>query len=244
MPTKPKYTKRPYKRYRKRMSRKTPSSRWVNLLIRKQLGRVTETKIKQYSGQQPNSYIDIKHNVANFFHLNSTNLMPARGVGDNERVGDKITSGGYLVRLLLTQNINRPNVTYRFVIATAPADYVFAYNTFFDDITSCGMLDIVNKNQVRIHKQYWIKPNKSGFFTGNGLSTNDPSSATSGGAEMSYIFKKWIPYKKIVKFPTGTLDHNDRKLIACLLAYDNAKTAGATSIGYCQLYISHYYKDA
>lgn len=225
-------------------SRKTPSSRWVNLLIKRQLGRVTETKIKQYSGQEPNSYINVNHNASLAFHLNSTDLMPSRGTGDSERVGDKITSGGYLVRMLLTQNINRPNVTYRIIFATAPADYAYAYNTFFDDVTSCGMLDIVNKDQVRIHKQYWIKPNKAGMFTGNNLSTNDPGGGFTGGSEMSYVFKKWIPYKKIVKFPTGTLDHNDRKLLCVVIAYDNAKTAGATNIGYMQLYVSHYYKDA
>lgn len=211
----------------------------VKRIATRVLNKKTETKYVHYS----TGSVTLNQNTYDVFHLNSTNLMPARGDGDQDRDGDQIYTGSYYVRGLFNQNINRPNMTFRFVVCEAPADYNYAYDTAFHAVTNNVLLDVINKNQLKVLYTKTWKPVRSGFFSGNGLSTNDPGSATSGGAEISFPFKLFQKYKRKVTFPTGTKDHTGRKLLLLVGVYDNFSTQGDTVLGTYRLNISHYYKD-
>lgn len=224
---------------RQRRQKKTGFVRNVTRIATRVLNKKSETKYVHYS----TGSVESNHNTYDTFHLNSTDLMPARGDGDENRDGDQIYTGAYYIRGMFTQNINRPNVTYRFVVAEAPADYTYTYSSAFHDVTSNVILDVINKNQLKVLSTKTWKPQRAGMFTGNGMSSNDPNAGTSGGAEMSYPLKMFIKYKRKVTFPTGTQDHTGRKLMLFVGCFDNDQTQGGLAVGYYKVNISHYYKD-
>lgn len=224
---------------RQRKQQKSGFVRNVTRIATRVLNKKTETKYVHYS----TGSVTLNQNTFDVFHLNSTNLMPARGDGDQDRDGDQIFTGSYYIRGLFKQNINRPNVTYRFVVCEAPADYTYTYSSAFHNVTNNVLLDVINKNQLKVLYTKTWKPVRSGFFAGTGLSTNDPGSASSGGAEMTFPLKIFQKYKRKVTFPTGTKDHTGRKLLLLVGCFDNFLTTDNTALGTFTLNISHYYKD-
>ena len=52
--------------------------------------------------------------------LNDAGWLPTQGVGDNQRVGDQIYTTGFQLKMLIGQKVDRPNVTFRYLVSPVP----------------------------------------------------------------------------------------------------------------------------
>lgn len=165
---------------------------------------------------------------------------PVLGTGDSNRIGDKINVGGYMLRMLIGQKFDRPNVTFRYMICEVNCAMPFNYNQWFENHTGNILLDPVNKDVCRVLRSGEWRPNQA-------------SLAASGGREYTFTKKIWIPYKK--QFTYGpddgaqTMMTPAKHLYMVIGAYDayGSITPGPGAVGdniaYIQVCSTLYYKD-
>lgn len=215
---------------RKRKAIRARNSRMTRL-IKRTVMKTTEPKEKVTSwGGKYNLF----HNTWNTWLINdgnSTITMPTQGAGDNQRVGDQIYISGFKIKCLYGQQVDRPNVTFRWMIVKVPKAAPYSYASWFTATSNNILLDDANTDYIKVLKSGWMRPNEAGL-------------AGTGGDEYTFAKRYYLPYKKLLKFGPGSLTaHNDDDIYFMVAPYDAFGTLTTDNIAYVQVSSSIYYKD-
>ncbi len=188
MTSKSKKTKCPIKR------RKTGKKTSFAAKVKKVVMKTGETNRLNISWNK----IELFHNVlslSQMLHLNAPSVLPQAGPGQSDRIGDRMSSLGWTVRMLIGQKVDRPNVNFRWFTISIPkgtnlVGINLPYNAIFENVTGNILLDDIQKDIVRVIATGYMRPNQAGL-------------AATGNDE--YTFTKWlfIPHKKTYKFGPG-----------------------------------------
>lgn len=159
-------------------------------------------------------------------------MLPVQGSGDHQRNGDQIVAKGTSVKMLLGQKANRMNITFRIVVWKGTEDAKpISYNELFDQITSNVLLDTTNSDRGKIVYNKYIKKN---FSPQLGSTT----------AELTFVHKFFIPYKRLIKFNyNNATGFSGDKLYAYVFAYDAYGTLLTDNCAYFQAFLRFYYRD-
>lgn len=232
------FTRRPYvkktrKVYKKRSYKKTAPKSRTNLvrLIKNIHLKQSESKSKMYSIAKTELY----HNTyTNLGELNTVFQMPEQGVGDNMRVGDRIHSSGYKVKLLCGQKYDRPNITWKFWVLQQPTGAGFSNN--FKNQTGNVLLDGINTEQAKILKAFTWKPCQSSMMKA--------VSGVENSLEFTFTKSFWVPHRHEYKFTTDAQKYHDESpiILACA-CYDAYGTLTTDNISYIQVYTELFYRD-
>ena len=224
------------KRYKRKMPvRRTRKSTTVNeksikRVVSKMIMKKAEPKHKNIDHGKTELY----HNSIGTLHLNKDAAMPSQGTADNQRVGDRINAGGFMIRMLCGQKNDRPNCTWKFWVIKTPKGSALGYANLFENITSNTMIDPINKDNCTILKQITIK--KSLNLLGH--------SSWDEARECTFPIKMWIPYRKLTKFLTAaSTNHSDGDIHLLYVCYDAFGTLQTDNIAYVDVSSTIYYKD-
>lgn len=180
---------------------------------------------------------DLYHNTFHVHQINYHMNMPGEGDNESERVGDRINTGGYLLRFLIAQQTDRPNCTFRYYVVSTNKGNVYNYSTFFLNLMSNILLDSPNKDYVTVHKSGYIRTPKadSSYFIG----------ANGASREKTMPFKLWVPWKKLLKFGPGqgATIPQEKDLYLLIGAFDAYGTLITDIVGYFHASQTLYYKD-
>lgn len=224
-------------------------------MVRKTIVRMSEQKDVQWA---PAVY-ELYHNagspasgrLGNFVTLNQTAFMPVQGSGDNTRNGDRIYMTGIQVAMMLGQKWDRPNVTFKIIVARVPKGTSCTMTTFFRVVASNILLDSINTDYVkRILYYKTIKSNKTLMAAGTDIGVfplvnliNDPG-PDAITKEHTFPHKFYVPIKKEYKFSSDNgVQHNDDDIMLWVGAYDAQGTLETDNIGYFRLYVKLNYRD-
>lgn len=197
-------------------------------ICRQVIMKKAEPKQKSYDHGKTELY----HNVFANFSLNGSSTIPLVGDTQQQRDGDQINCGGYLIRMLLGQKADRPNVTYRYMIAKTQKGEVYDYNAWFSNKMNNILLDSPDKDHIKVLKSGTFKPHMVAMSNvGGGL-----------GREFTVPFKLWLPYKKLLKL-SGTTVMNDGDLHLIIGAFDAFGSLITDNIAYTDFTQTMYYKD-
>nr|QXP07617.1 MAG: putative capsid protein [Arizlama virus] len=226
--------KRKFSRGRKRSFR---SSRGKGTtMARKRLVRTIKAVTRKTCEPKEKTFeyakTEVYHNSPNSILVNNPTVMPAQGVGDNQRVGDQINCTGYKFRVLFGQKADRPNVTWRWWFIKVPKGSPYTYTTWFNAITNNVLLDDMNADFVKVLKSGQMRPNEAGL-------------SNAGGDEYTFVKKFWFSYRHLLKFGpnNAAVTHNDDDLYFMFAAYDAYGSLLTDNIAYIQAGISLYYRD-
>lgn len=230
------YRRKPRRVIKKRNYIKKKSSSLdarIARVARKTILKKAEPKYKNHD----HGHIELYHNTFTAFDLLESSQLPAQGSSQSTRVGDQINVGGILVRMLLGQKSDRPNVTWKYYIVSCDRAVSYLYGTFFKNLMNNVLLDSPNKDYIKVHKSGTIKKNGS-----------PPTRIVSGDTtikEFTYPFKIWLSYKKILKFGPndGDQTHQGRKMFFLIAPFDAYGTLITDNIGYIDCTQTVYYKD-
>jgi len=227
--------KRTYKRKAYRQS--LTNRRTLMAMIKKSVIKKAEPKERVASFAKTNLYHNCFYNVtgtsSGFICLaNGTTVLPGQGTGDNQRIGDQIYASGFTFRMLIGQQADRPNVTFRYNIFGVPKGSGIVYGDWFRNATGNVLLDEPNRDFVKVYKTGTWRPNEAGL-------------GGTGGDEYTFVKKLWFPYKKLIKFgpADAVVTHNDQDLYFSLMAYDAYGTVVTDIVAYVQLQVSFHYRD-
>lgn len=174
--------------------------------------------------------VSLKHNTVEVRLVNSGNGIPNQGDSQNERIGDQINASGWMIRMMIGQKPDRPNVTFKYWVLEVPKGEVYVYNSWFENVTNTTVLDPINKDMCHVIKSGIWKPH-------NGSMDN---------ATDEYTFTRTIhiPYKRKIKFPRGSSQTHDMKdLYLVMTVYDAFGTLQTDSVAYYSAVSTLYYKD-
>lgn len=221
-------SKRTY-RARKRTKRSRKPTKLFAAKVKRVILKTSESKHVNYSFGKGEVY----HNSYLPHHINNQACMPTQGVGDNQRVGDQIYTGGFMLRLMLGQKWDRPNVNWKWYVMRVNKGILYAYNNWFENVINNVLLDPPNTDYVKVLK--------SGTFKHTVISLEVGETAK----EQTYSKRIWIPYKKLIKFgpqngSIGPMDHDIHFIVA---PYDAYGTLLTDNIGSVQCLSTLYYKD-
>jgi len=224
--------------YKTKPKTKTPkkitSTKGLVKLIKKVTLKQTESKSKAYSWGKT----ELNHNTYHYIgEMNTSFAFPAQGVGDDQRVGDRIKSSGYKLRILCGQKFDRPNVTWKFWVLKQPINY--STGNSFRNVTGNVLLDPPNLDQVeKVLKCFTWKPAQSTMMTSNGT--------TASQLTREYTFTKsiWIPHRHDYKFQTDAQRvHDEEPIVIVVTCYDATGTLVTDNIGYIQIFQELFYRD-
>jgi hypothetical protein len=101
--------------------------------------------------------------------LNGSSVMPAINVTQNGRIGDRINTLGWSVKMLCGQKFDRPNVTWRWFAVQLPGTISLTgvnlpYNNVFENITANVLLDDIQKDVVKVLATGYMRPNQASLL--------------------------------------------------------------------------------
>lgn len=195
-------------------------------LVRSQVSRMSESKIKDSNVANTELY----HNTISYSIVNGNTAMPSQGAGGSNRIGDEIYIKGYMLRFMIGQKADRPNLTTRIIIGYVNRGFLYNYNLWFRVITGNRIIDPVNPDVIKVIKDKCYRPNQG-------------SLASTGGREFTYNRNMWIPARKRVKFPPYLTDSDDDHLYCFIMQYDAYGTLETDNVGYYRYGCSVHFKD-
>jgi len=169
------------------------------------------------------------HNKLGHFNLvdNTTTTdgcLPIQGVTDGTRNGSDIYVTGFMIRGQATLPYDRRNTKIKMWLnerntsAGSPDDY----GTFFKNITGSGALDPLNNDAFKCKYLGELRHIARDLYIERG-------ELTDAGAEATIYFKRWIPFKRKLKFASGSSNAANvgmkEALTLHVLAYDTYATA-------------------
>lgn len=171
-----------------------------------------------------------------FLHLlNQEAYMPVQGDTEYSRDGNDIYSLGFSLKMMVNIPTDRLNTKIRCMIFKVVKGYnINSYATVFDNVTGSIALDSVDTDRIQILQSWWIQPGKS---LNPGVSTT--------GKELTYNVKKWIPWKRVIKFYDDGVQTNNQEwdlYIGCW-AYDTYGALNTDICAYAQPWLKFYFKD-
>lgn len=206
-----------------------------------------KTETKYLNGAQEN--IQLYHNYgAAPASMNAIIFNPwqsiAQGTGPTQRVGTEVYPRGMAVRLELFNKLDRPNVSYRIIVAIIPKIYAgAATNATFDFRDNTG-----SANSLLA----WMKPDAGIKVLYDKVIRNEAhfsaiASGTSGdqdNKEAHKFVKFYIRSKrgqKLVWGPDGNLIN--KPMILYVIPYDSYGTLTTDNIASCAINTKFYFKD-
>jgi len=199
-------------------------------VVSKMIMRKVEPKHKNFDHGKTESY----HNLINTVHLNKDACMPSQGTQDQQRVGDRINVGAFMVRMLCGQKADRPNITWKFWVVRIPRSESVGYSSLFENLSGNAMLDPINKDYCKVLKTLTIN---SKYSVGS-------QNSTTYSDEYTFPVKLYIPYKKLIKFNSNaSTDHNDHDIYLVWHTFDAFGTLTTDNIAYGDITSTIYYKD-
>lgn len=194
--------------------------------------------------------VDYAHGRHSFYHNGGANLeprvwgictngdlgawCPAQGDGDNQRDGNDIYVQGITCRMQFNLPADRLNTKFRCILVKCPRGYsVTSYTQSIDNVTGNVMIDPVDKDRVKVIKQFFI-----------GQKAFNPS-AGDVGKEITLYKKIYLPINRVVKFSDdGSLQNfHEWDYHILMWAYDTYTTLPGDLVGYCQLWARTTFKD-
>lgn len=234
--------------------RRSTSRKLANLRNNKFTKKIKSTILKMSEPKHyitPVAKVELYHNGGSSgdykgFRLNTNG--PAIGTSETQRVGDRYFRTGWKVNLLLGQKFDRPNVTWRILVLRCGVGMdSYLFSTIHETGGSGNLLlDTLNKDrytvmyQKTIHKN-WNPTVPQGAYTeaaGTGTST-------TGGKELTWAHKFWVPCKREVK----TLSDGSQSLsepyvyFVAIACYDAYGTLPTDNIAYFQGNVKEYFRD-
>jgi len=167
-----------------------------------------------------------------------------QGAGANNRIGTEIYPRGLAVRMELFNKLDRPNITYRIVVAVIPKFYNGAgTGSTFDWRDTTG-----SSNSLLS----WVKPDAGIKILYDKIVRNEAHfsaipSGTSGdqdGKEAHKMIKFYIKSKrgqKLLWDPTGDLVN--KPMVMYVIPYDSYGTLTTDNIASVSINTKYYWKD-
>jgi hypothetical protein len=187
---------------------------------------------------------ELYHNVHNDFGIIATSFGPEQGDGDQQRIGNEINLSGIKLTLMFYSKMDRPNTKFRLIVYSAPYNSSkpnLAYNNLFDNVTGNVMIDSMDKDAVKVHKNMLIYPkNVSANLTA--------FPEFEANKEVTSFRKVWIPYRTKVRYADNTgsgasTELTNRSFYVLVMAYDTYGTLSSDNIGAVQCWQRFYYRD-
>lgn len=240
-----------------RSSRKTRGSA-VKRVARsvKRLTSMIETK---ESVQVTGTNLSLPHNNIyetglNPFSLNIGTVEPMAGTGN--RVGDKISLRGFLIKGFMENALGRCKVHYRIMLVRGAKGETFNRTNLFKNITYNKIIDQMNTERFSIvaSKKFTIGASNSAAATvsATGVPLSGISSGVDTAGQGTRAFSMWIPGAKFgrggnIQYEnqsTNQVKFYDYRIV--ILAYDwygtpqDINNVGKLNEMYCKM----YFKDA
>jgi len=214
---------------------------------------LAHNNITVYGSYNQANLPNILVSVANPFSVAQGTGDPMTGVGN--RVGDKITVKGLLIKGFMENALSRSKVFYRVMLLRGAKGEPFDRASVFKNVTTNKMIDQVNNERYTVVAQKIFNIN-----TSNDAPTSvDAAGQTDSGTGINRrpgigtrTFKMWIPGVKFgyggnITYENGSptqVKFYDYRL--CILAYDWFGTPqDLNAVGRVnELFMKLYYKDA
>jgi len=177
--------------------------------------------------------VEMYHNVFSLSQCLTLNgTMPSQSVGEKGRVGDRINTVAFNIKMLCGQKGDRPNVTFRWACIEVPKGGTLTYANVFNNVTGNVLLDDFNKDYVKVLKQGIWRPNEAAL-------------AATGNDEYTFVKKISIPYRRMVKFgpADAATTHNMNDIYFTILCFDAYGSLITDNIAYYQAAVEMIYKD-
>jgi len=169
------------------------------------------------------------HNVLTQFKIidNTTStggILPITGTSDQTRNGSDIYATGIMLRGQVSLPFDRRNTKIKMWYTernTAQGD-ANTYSTFFKQVTGSGALDPVNDDAFKHKYLGELRTRARDLYIERG-------ELTDAGAEATIYFKRWIPFRRHLKFNSTSSNAATvgmkEALSVHFLAYDTYATA-------------------
>lgn len=213
--------RKPFKRTSKRVMR-APSAKSLTALIKKVSLKTAEVKTRSYAIADTS----LQQNTPQILEASLTSVP--QGVSDASRIGDQIYVKGIRICVIMTSNVDHPNLMYKLAIIKTPlvnnTVLPYTYATWFRPTTNVWPLDTFNTDLVSV----------VATRTGKMRGSNDYSiEASSAQKECTNFINWYVPMKNLkVDYSTdaGVYPKNfSYQLIA--MAYDTASTLSIDLVG-------------
>lgn len=184
---------------------------------------------------------ELYHNIHNSFGINVTSYGPGQGDGDGQRIGNCVNLSGIKLTLMFYSKFDRPNTKFRLIVYSAPLNTYppsTSYSSLFDQVTGNVMIDSMDKDIVKVHKNMLIYPKN---ISANLVGFPEEEMAK----EVTSFRKVWIPYRTKVRYSTdtSTAELTNRSFYVLVMAYDTYGTLVTDNIGAVQCWQRFYYRD-
>lgn len=229
--TKRSYAKKPYKKTRRVYKKKANSTSRIASICKSVIMKKAEAKRRNIDMGKTELY----HNSFHLEALNSNTQLPGEGTGDDDRIGNEIYSSGYLIRALIGQKFDRPNVTFKYYVIKVNRGFTYSYSLWFQALMNNVLLDTPHRQNVKVLKSGTIKPNVGASLAVAGVTR-----------EFTFPFKLWLPYKKHLKLARdGPVNYvaNDGDIYFMIAPFDAYGTLITDNIAYIDITTTFYYKD-
>lgn len=239
MPLNAKYRKKSSTRkrvYRKSSAKSQKTKSLINLIKKVSL---KQNELKYVDTDHGKT--ELYHNIHNGIQINATSHGPAQGDGDAQRIGNSINLSGIKLTFMFYSKMDRPNTKFRVIVYSAPYNQyppAISYASLFDDVTGNVMIDSMDKDVVKVHKNMLVYPKN---ISANLVGFPEEEMAK----EVTSFRKIWIPYRTKVRFQddTSTSELTNRSFYVLVMAYDTYGTLTTDNIGAVQCWQRYYYRD-
>lgn len=240
MPLNAKYRKKSSTRkrvYRKPIAKSAKTKSLINLIKKVSL-KQNELKYVDYDHGKTELY----HNTHDSFGVVATNFGPTQGDGDAQRIGNSVQLSGIKFTFMFYSKLDRPNTKFRVIVYSAPLNTyppTTPYSALFDNVTGNVMIDGLDKDVVKVHKNMLVYPKN---ISANLVGFPEAELAK----EVTSFRKLWIPYRTKVRFAddTSSSELTNRSFYVMVMAYDTyGSLAGTDNIGAVQCWQRYYYRD-
>ena len=184
---------------------------------------------------------ELYHNVHNNVQIVATSHGPVQGDGDDQRIGNSIQLSGIKLTLMFYSKADRPNTKFRLIVYSAPYESyppATSYGNLFDNVTGNVMIDSMDKDAVKVHKNMLIYPKN---ISANLVAFPEEEVAR----EVTSFRKVWIPYRTKVRYANNGAytELTNRSFYVLVMAYDTYGTLSTDNIGAVQCWQRFYYRD-
>lgn len=239
MPLNAKYRKKPTtrKRFYRKSSKGISKTKDLVSLIKKVTLKQNELKYVDHDYGKTELY----HNIHDGVDLRLLNYGPPQGDGDAQRIGNSINLSGFKLTFMFYSKSDRPNTKFRVIIYSAPYGLFApgtAYSQLFDAVTGNVMIDTMDKDGVKVHKNMLVYPKN---ISANLTAYPEPET----NKEVTSFRKVWVPYRTKVKYASdvSNTELTNRSYYCLVMAYDTYGTLTSDNIGAVQCWQRMFYRD-